>query len=258
MQLRKLKNESGSVTVEATISLSAFMFAIVTLLTIINICIVQARISYAINTTAKEISQYSYLYALTGLNASQSELESAGKEDTLPLDNVFNDINAMYNEIENLGSTGLSTESNIDDISAKWDSISGSLENMKDEKSKLIMEPLAKAMCKKHLVSTKEGDVDAYLKSLGVRPDATGSYYKGIDYNGSTLFPNGSNEIKICVSYDVKVIALLPIDFSFHFEQTAITNGWLAGESSYVGKRSVRILYHLVPAFLSEQLSLWD
>lgn len=268
MQLRKLKNESGSVTVEATISLSAFMFAIVTLLTIINICIVQARISYTINTTAKEISQYSYLYALTGLNASQSELESAGKEDTLPLDNVFNDINAMYNEIENLGSTGLSTESNIDDISAKWDSISGSLENMKDSgaalandieeiaddpkqiifgvaklagssaldmtKSKLIMEPLAKAMCKKHLVSTKEGDVDAYLKSLGVRPDATGSYYKGIDFNGSTLFPNGSNEIKICVSYDVKVIALLPIDFSFHFEQTAITNGWLAGESSYV------------------------
>lgn len=65
MLIRKLKSESGSVTVEATISLSAFMFAIVTILTIINICIVQARVSYAINTTAKEISQYSYLYALT-------------------------------------------------------------------------------------------------------------------------------------------------------------------------------------------------
>lgn len=62
MLIRKLKSESGSVTVEATISLSAFMFAIVTILTIINICIVQARVSYAINTTAKEISQYSYLY----------------------------------------------------------------------------------------------------------------------------------------------------------------------------------------------------
>ena len=266
MLLKRIKNESGSVTVEATISLSAFMFAIVTILTIINICIVQARISYAINTTAKEISQYSYLYALTGLNKSQAELEAAGQEDTLPLNNVFNDINSMYNEIENLGKTGLSSD-DVTDISAKWDSISGSIENIKEggsaiasdieeiagnpkqiifgvaklagssamdlAKSKLIMEPLAKAMCKKHLVSTKNGDVDAYLKSLGVVPDATGSYYKGLDFYGSTLFPNGSNEIKVCVSYDVKVIALLPIDFTFHFEQTAITHGWLAGDASY-------------------------
>lgn len=36
MLIRKLKSESGSVTVEATISLSAFMFAIVTILTIIK------------------------------------------------------------------------------------------------------------------------------------------------------------------------------------------------------------------------------
>lgn len=89
MLIRKLKSESGSVTVEATISLSAFMFAIVTILTIINICIVQARVSYAINTTAKEISQYSYLYALTGLNDSQAGLEEAGQTDTLPLRDMF-------------------------------------------------------------------------------------------------------------------------------------------------------------------------
>ena len=36
--LKRIKGESGSVTIEATISLSAFMFAIVTLLTIVNIC----------------------------------------------------------------------------------------------------------------------------------------------------------------------------------------------------------------------------
>ncbi len=73
---RKFRDESGSVTVEATISLSAFMFAIVTILTIVNVCIVQARMSYALNTTAKEISQYSYLYSLTGLNDSQSQTMS--------------------------------------------------------------------------------------------------------------------------------------------------------------------------------------
>ncbi len=45
----KLNNTSGSVTIEATISLSAIMFTIVTILTIVNICTVQARIAYAIN-----------------------------------------------------------------------------------------------------------------------------------------------------------------------------------------------------------------
>lgn len=46
--LKTTKKDSGSVTIEATISLSAFMFAIVTILTIVNICIVQAKMSYAI------------------------------------------------------------------------------------------------------------------------------------------------------------------------------------------------------------------
>ena len=47
MRMKEFKVEMKSATVEATISLSAFMFAIVTLLTIENICIVQARVSYA-------------------------------------------------------------------------------------------------------------------------------------------------------------------------------------------------------------------
>ena len=70
--LKRIKSESGSVTIEATISLTAFMFAIVTLLTIVNICMIQARMSVAINTTAKELSQYSYLYSLTGFSARKT------------------------------------------------------------------------------------------------------------------------------------------------------------------------------------------
>ncbi len=54
----KLKKENGSVTIEATISLSAFMFAIVTILTIVNVCIVQARMSYALNMNDVSIIQY--------------------------------------------------------------------------------------------------------------------------------------------------------------------------------------------------------
>lgn len=263
----KLNKENGSVTIEATIALSTFMFAIVTILTIVNICIVQARISYAINTTAKEISQYSYLYSLTGINDSQSRLYEAGVEGTKDISKILADVNTVYNEIENLGNTGNQSPENIDDIMSAWDSAVGSVENIEVAgsslydtvsdiasdpknlmfgiaklaasegfdlvKSRLIAAPLAKTMIQKHLVSTEDGDVDAYLKFLGVIPSSTGSYIDGLDFSQSTLFPYGSNEIRINVQYDVKVIALLPIDFSFHFNQTAVTHGWLAGEQSY-------------------------
>lgn len=270
--MKNIKNTNGSVTIEATISLSAFMFTLVTILTIVNICIVQARVSYAINTTAKEISQYSYLYSLTGLNDSQKKLEEAGIEGAEGVTSLLSDVNTAYNEIENLGKTGNQSADDIEAILSAWDSKTGSVETILDAgsslestmadiasdpkklmfgiaklaasegfdlvKSHLIAAPLAKTLCKKHLVNTKDGDVDEYLKYLGVVPTATGSYIDGLDFSQSTLFPGGSSEITVKVSYDVKLIALLPIDFSFHFNQTAITQGWLAGEQSFTSSQT--------------------
>ncbi len=267
--LKRIKSESGSVTIEATISLTAFMFAIVTLLTIVNICMIQARMSVAINTTAKELSQYSYLYSLTGFNKSEAELAQAAKDGTESIDSIMSDVNTVFNEIENLGNTGNSSLDNISDISNAWNSAVGSAENIKNAgsslkstieeiakdpkqlmfgiakmaaseslnlaKSRLIAAPLSKALCKKHLVSSDGGDVDAYLKQLGVVPAGNGSYIDGLDFSNSTIFPYGSNEITVDVSYDVKVISLLPIDFKFHFHQKAVTHGWLSGESTYKG-----------------------
>ena len=48
--------DSGAIVVEAIISLTSFVFAIVTVLTVVNICLIQARMAHAINTTASEIS----------------------------------------------------------------------------------------------------------------------------------------------------------------------------------------------------------
>ena len=267
--LKRMKGESGSVTIEATISLTAFMFAIVTLLTIVNICMVQARVAVAINTTAKELSQYSYLYALTGFNKSEAELAQAAKDGTQPINDIMANVNTVFNEIENLGNTGKASLDNTSEIAKSWEDAVGSGKKIQEAgsslkstiediakdpkqlmfgiaklaaseslnlvKSRLIAAPLSKTLCKKHLVNAKDGDVDAYLKQLGVVPAGNGSYIDGLDFSNSTLFPYGSNEITVDVSYDVKVIALLPIDFQFHFHHKAVTHGWLAGESTYKG-----------------------
>lgn len=82
-------NEQGAIVVEATISLTAFMFLIVTILTVINICYAQAKIGVAVNTTAKEISEYSYLYNLTGLREKQGDLYSEGEDAKKTIDEMW-------------------------------------------------------------------------------------------------------------------------------------------------------------------------
>ena len=262
--MRKFGDESGSVTVEATISLSAFMFAIVTLLTIVNICIVQAKMSIAINASAKELSHYSYLYSLTGIPGGQAKLAEAASETEKDVNGVLSDVNTVFTEIQNIGKDDRGEPEDItamlnglkdsyDTMSEAGGSLKEQLEELAEDPkgvamglvkiaatdgwnlatSRLIAAPLSKGLCKKNLASEKGGDVESYLKHLGVVPAANGSYLDGLDFSQSSLFPDGSNEIRVTVSYDVKVIALLPIDFSFHFTQTAVTHGWLSGEDSY-------------------------
>lgn len=263
--LRQIKRENASVTIEATISLTAFMFAIITILTIVNICIVQARIANAINITANEVSQYSYLYALTGFPESEAKLARAGKEDAAGVESILSDVNTVFNEVENLGNSGMSSSDDIPDIAGAWNQAVGSAEAIEAAGSSLestfmeiasdpkklifgiaklaasesletvksaVAAPLFKALSSRHLGNAQYGSTDDYLKSLGVVPSANGSYLDGLDFSNSSLFPYGSGLIVINVSYDVKVIALLPIDFTFHFSQTAITHGWLAGDVS--------------------------
>ena len=258
--LKKFKSEKASITIEATISLTAFAFLIITLLSVVNICIAQAKIGMAINSAAKEISHYSYLYALTGLAESHANIASSAAETEADINEVLGDVNTVFTEMQNLGSDVKSNPSDISGIledakglSSSSSNLKTSVENLaKDPKgvmfglaqilandgwnlamSRLVAAPLSKVLVQKNLATTTDGDANAYLKFLGVVPDGKGSYIDGLDFSKSHLFVDGSNEIKINVSYDIKIIALLPIDFKFHFNQTAVTHGWLCGDATY-------------------------
>ena len=118
---KRIDRENGVVTVEATISLTAFMFAIVTILTIVNIALVQTKVAVAINTTARELSQYSYLYSLTGFNKSEAELAAAAQNGTQSINTIMTNVDTVFNEIQNLGNTGNQEFTNIDDITNAMD-----------------------------------------------------------------------------------------------------------------------------------------
>lgn len=264
----KFKNCEGSLTIEATISLTAFMFAIITILTTANICLVQSKMATAINLTAKEISQYSYFYSLTGLNESNATLSASASETKNNISSAVENINAVFSSIGNIKSGVENTDfKDSNSISNTWSEIEGNIgnitgsakeiENMVSDvlsdpksflmgmtkllasegyelvKSNLIAAPISKALIKKHLKSYKGDDPESFLKRLQVVPGPNGSYMDGLDFGDSKLFPYGTNEIRVVVKYKVRVVPLLPIKKEFYFTQSAVTHGWLGGDLTY-------------------------
>ena len=81
--------QRGAIIVEATISLPIFMFTIITLLSVVNICVAQSKMGTFINESAKEFSKYSYLCTVTGLAAKHHDVSGKGSDAKEAVDTVL-------------------------------------------------------------------------------------------------------------------------------------------------------------------------
>lgn len=266
---KKSNNEKGSVTIEATIALTSFLFMFIMIFSIITICRAQAHIQIAINATAKEISQYSYIYGLTGLDQSLAKFQEDAEGTKSEINNVVGNVAGVFEGIQSLGDTTTSlnvgdvntalasweqVSKDLDDISQDASAVKASIEEMAKDpqslllgmakllgsealevaKSRAIAEPVSRALVQKHLKRHNDDTADAFCRAIGIVPDTymgRESYFNGIDFSNSTLFPYGSEEITIIASYKVKILQLLPVDLEFHITQSAVTRGWLHGDN---------------------------
>lgn len=251
------KREKGAIIIEGTLILPFFMFAIITVLSIVNICFAQAKIGTALNETAKEISQYSYLYGLTGLDKKQAQLYSEGAEARAHVDQIAGGVSELFSSASSIGNTVSSSYSDPSKYGDAYNSISGSIETGKGsissiseaskalasdptgimkmfaneglEKAKsFITSQMVPVFMEKHLLRKSTDNSAAFLSYLGVVPDK-GSALPGLDFGDSVLFTNGSNEIKLIVKYDIQVWRLLGIDVKLSFVQCAVTKAWFEG-----------------------------
>jgi len=237
-----MKNERGAVVVEASIAFSTFIFTIFVMYSMVNICLAQAKINVAVNCAAKEISQYSYLYSLTGIPGIHADVHEEGELANGSVSNVVGGIEAMYDAIGNAPDTGL--EKTYDTGKAAYEQMKSGVDTALDDPKAFILsmayslgdsganagldwlaESLGKVMVKKNLVSEKGGSVDGYLKSMGVVRGEKG-YFDGISFQGSEFFPSGEPVIKIVASFDVSVMRLLNTDIKFHICVCGQTKPW--------------------------------
>ena len=262
---KKIISEQGYITIEATIVLSIYLFAFFMLFSFIHLCRAQMKLSIAVNNAAKEISQYSYLYGMTGLNESIGNLAVRADGEKEDYSTIASDLGKLYDQISRLqngGASGISSAIKTMDV----DNVYSQLDNAKshtteiasilkdkmknpretlmgvaailgsgaaEEVKNVVAENLAKALVKNNLKSSEsdgDGEINAFLHHLGIKKVGK-SYLDSIDFSKSRLYEKGTNEIKIIAKYQVQLLPLLNLDTSFEISQTARTRGWLLGDS---------------------------
>lgn len=132
----KKNREKGMVTIEATIALTAFLFMFLMIYSIVTVCRAQARIQVAINNAAKEISQYSYLYGLTGLDKSLAGFQKDAGDTKSEVNELVKSSIGVFEGIQSLGDEAKEVGLNateVDSLMGEWESISGTLDGLKSK-----------------------------------------------------------------------------------------------------------------------------
>lgn len=211
-------NEKGAIVVEATLSFTTFLFAIVIILSIVNMSLAQARIGCALNSAAKDISQYSYIYTLTGLNAKQKAVSQKADNTRKDIDEIFEGTNDLLKGVSSMNEGDSLAK---DDTSTK-DSIFAFLKNTAAEAGKsFVLDKLVKVLLPSKLKSETQKDPDQYLKTLGVKNGVD-----GLDFGESVFCVNGTGKIILVANYKIHVMELLGQDIDFDITQCAVTEAW--------------------------------
>lgn len=223
--------ERGAIVIEATLSLSFFIFVMFTMLSFINIAYAQARIAVAVNAAAKEMSQYAQIYYATGMNevltgdggiGSEITGEVAGAASTVS-ENI--DLATPVFEMLDMlsGSDTSSTISSFSsEVSAAGDAIEG--DNLGDYIKNASGEVLGKYFMQKNLSNYEGQTADDFLSSLRVVDGLD-----GIDFAGTSFLESTSGNVNLIVSYKIRVIELLGFEYDFCFSHYAYTKAWGSG-----------------------------
>lgn len=106
---KKLKSRCGSATIEAIISFSAFLVTFFTILGVINVCRAEMLISNAVDTSAKEISEYSYFYKMSGLQKISNAVQGNAEVGANNVNEIIGTVDDLYTSLTTTANDGKET-----------------------------------------------------------------------------------------------------------------------------------------------------
>ena len=205
MKQQRAARERGAVIVEATISLSVFMFAMFTLLSLIQIAYAQSRMSVALCCATKELAEYSHVYFLSGLDETFSGTGGKSSEVFTEigefLQELGGDLGSLNEELGQFFSNGGAATANT--------SITALVKNMAGS-------GIALKLMEANLGDGTSEGAKRFLKRYRI---------EHINMRESDVFSQG-NRLAFRVRYDIRVVRLLNIDYSFHLSTWAYADAW--------------------------------
>lgn len=206
---KKTNRQRGAVIVEATLVLPFFMFAMYTLLSVIQITYTQARIAVALDSATKQAAEYMHVYFVTGMD--EVFTGQGGKSSELA-----NQVASFLQQLgEGLGNVDEELGQFVDKSgkALKGDSITALVQ---DKLGAFVVEQMLKSN-----LATTGSTGDDFLRRNRV---------ENLSMNGSKFLEAGQGstgkDIFIRVTYDVRVIRLLNIDYKFHFSHCSYAKAW--------------------------------
>lgn len=283
------KKKKGSLTVEAAISLPIFMCVFLSILFFIRVIYIQNNVQYALNGAANELSTYSYLYSVSGLQKVNNEIVEITTENselasdhTVKLLESFDALSENFQEgLESTKQLSEGDLSQIESLKGIYDKSLPPAENVKnvlgdaisdpkrefvsiaslflnsgyEELKRNLAEPLVKFYMKKYIdpkIISSKGGPGAYISvKEGQDPFKLFDFGKEpvFDFSKSKIFTDNKT-IDLVVRYKIKTA--LPINFlpEIQMEQRATVRAWLDGDGSARVKKP--------EPTVEEGTSVWD
>lgn len=207
-------HQRGAIIVEATLALPFFMFAIFTLLSVVQIAYTQARIHVALDSATKQVAEYAHIYYVMEMPRYFSG--SGG---------VTSDISGQVADfLEGLGGQ----LGNINEEAGQFVTDAG--EAIRGDNLVAIVQNLAGSAIVKQIflnnLANGPGDTgEAFLK----RNRVTKWNFAGSKFMQSGETGSDGKDIFMRVNYEVQVVRLLGIRHSFKMSHCAYAHAW-AGE----------------------------
>ena len=221
--MRKVqKDENGYIVVETVGTFIPFLLLVISILSLVNIVTLQARVHNALTQAALTLSMYSYVLHATGAADGMMSMDSKASATGDSINSVLNGIESLSRG-NGLGSSGgnralSGAEAAIADPKAL---ISNFANYGINELRSAATEQLVRPLVGRYLAN---GDLsgEEYLSSVRV---------VDFDFSDCIIIDRNGN-VKLTVDYEIEYrfgALRLPFGPTLKVTQTAVTKAWLGG-----------------------------
>ena len=230
------KDENGYIVVETIGAFMLFVFLVASILALVGIVALQARVHHAITQTAQTLSMYSYIFEATGTSDrfgianADTALGRAGTGAIKSGISAIATASKMFSGDALGGGTADSASDLFSDPAGLIDAFLNSAD--KSSFSEIAIRPLIGRYMRNGNMSG-----DDYLKAMGVSGGINSLEILNYDYSASThpaqpKLIDRDGTIIIAVRYEVDYSFWgLPMPFNkLRITQSAATRAWLGGE----------------------------